>query len=136
MRKADELSITTQPAAAATGPHFRETSLPAENKAISAWEKSNLSSALTFRGLSPKNASLPTERVEARATTSSAGKVRSCRIFSISRPTFPVAPTTATLTPMSLIPCPKKGAHQYRLTVVVFKRLILHPQKPFGRRFG
>ena len=36
-------------------------------------------------------------RAEASATTSSAGKLRSARICNISRPTLPVAPTTATL---------------------------------------
>ena len=37
---------------------------------------------------------------EASATTSSAGNWRSARISSISRPTLPVAPTTATLKPI------------------------------------
>ena len=36
-------------------------------------------------------------RDEASATTSSAGKFRSDKVVSSSRPTFPVAPTTATL---------------------------------------
>src|SRR6187402_285976 len=40
---------------------------------------------------------------EASATTSSAGKPRSSRMLSISRPTLPVAPTTATLKPMKLL---------------------------------
>ena len=39
---------------------------------------------------------------EASATTSSAGKRRSARMLSISRPTLPVAPTTATLKPIEL----------------------------------
>src|ERR1700730_8635678 len=39
-------------------------------------------------------------RREASATTSSAGNLRSARMPSISRPTFPVAPATATLKPI------------------------------------
>ena len=39
---------------------------------------------------------------EASATTSSAGNRRSARMLSISRPTLPVAPTTATLKPIEL----------------------------------
>ena len=46
---------------------------------------------------SPKLTSEPWLRREASATTSSAGNARSARMSSISRPTLPVAPTTATL---------------------------------------
>ena len=53
---------------------------------------------------SPNETSLPTERDEASATTSSAGKLRSARVVRISRPTLPVAPTTATLKPMLASP--------------------------------
>ena len=56
-----------------------------------------MSSALHFSVLSPNETSVPIERVEASATTSYTGKRRSARISSISRPTLPVAPTTATL---------------------------------------
>jgi hypothetical protein len=44
--------------------------------------------------LSPKSMMSPVEREEATAATSSAGNSRSARMFSISRPTLPVAPTT------------------------------------------
>jgi hypothetical protein len=46
---------------------------------------------------SPKETRCPAERAEASATTSPTGKLRSDSVFSISRPTAPVAPTTATL---------------------------------------
>ena len=46
----------------------------------------------------------PTERREASAITSSAGNSRSSRMVSISRPTFPVAPTTARRKPMYDLP--------------------------------
>ena len=51
----------------------------------------------TFRVLSPNDTSTPIVRRDASATTSSAGNFRSSRMLSISRPTLPVAPTTATL---------------------------------------
>ncbi|CCF21520.1 protein of unknown function [Pseudorhizobium banfieldiae] len=50
--------------------------------------------------MSPKETSVPCDRAEASATTSSAGKPRSDKMLSISRPTLPVAPTTAILKPM------------------------------------
>ena len=46
---------------------------------------------------------MPMERFEASATTSSTGNWRSARMSSISRPTLPVAPTTATLKPMAFV---------------------------------
>ena len=46
---------------------------------------------------------VPMERLEASGTTSLTGKRRSARISSISRPTLPVAPTTATLKPIIVI---------------------------------
>src|ERR1043165_2225323 len=46
---------------------------------------------------SPNETSVPTERVDASATTSLKGNWRWTRTLSISRPTLPVAPTTATL---------------------------------------
>src|SRR5206468_9392730 len=54
--------------------------------------------ALQDRTLSPQSISRPTERSEAKATTSSAGKPRSRITPSIVEPTAPVAPTTATRT--------------------------------------
>src|ERR1700704_5132305 len=53
---------------------------------------------------SPNDTSRPIEPDEARATTSSTGKLRSARVLRISRPTLPVAPTTATLKPISGTP--------------------------------
>ena len=47
-------------------------------------------------------------RRDASATTSSAGNLRSSRMLSISRPTLPVAPTSATLQP--IVHSPKKNA--------------------------
>src|SRR5436853_6480876 len=54
--------------------------------------------ALQDRTLSPQSISRPTERSDANATTSSAGKPRSRITPSMVEPTAPVAPTTATRT--------------------------------------
>jgi hypothetical protein len=97
MRNWEVLSITTQPAAAARGACTAETEAPGENRPISTPLKSNLSRLWTFSTcLSPKDTSCPAERPEARAMTSLTGKARSASVLSISRPTLPVAPTTAT----------------------------------------
>jgi hypothetical protein len=92
------LSITVQPAAAAIGAYFLETSDPAANRAMSQPLQSKCSILWTFSSLpeSPKSMRLPVERPLATAATSSAGNSRSARMFSISRPTLPVAPTTTT----------------------------------------
>ena len=79
------------------GDHSFEVSPPADIRQMSVSEKSYWSRAWTFRVLSPKDTSWPRLRREASATTVSAGKARSARMSSISRPTLPVAPTTATL---------------------------------------
>ena len=98
MRQYDVLSITTAPALAARGLYSAETLAPGDDSTMSMPLKSNLARSLTLRTLSsPNEIWRPDERCEASATTSSAGKLRSARICSISRPTLPVAPTTATL---------------------------------------
>ena len=98
MRKWLVLSITMHPASAARGAWMADTSAPGLNNPMSQPVKSNRSSAWIFSTfLSPNEISCPTERPEARAATSVTGKFRSARIFRSSRPTAPVAPTTATL---------------------------------------
>src|ERR1700730_12764210 len=92
--------MTTQPWPAIFGAHSFETVPPADIRQISVPLNSKFSSDLHFKILSPKETSVPIERGEASATTSSAGNRRSARISSISRPTFPVAPTTASLKPI------------------------------------
>src|SRR6185312_8437559 len=101
VRKADELSMTTQPCLAIFGDHSLETLPPADIRQMSVSEKSYWSSTLVFSVLSPKATSEPSERREASGTISLTGKPRSSRMLSISRPTLPVAPTTATLKPIS-----------------------------------
>ena len=98
LRHAEELSTTVAPAAANTGAHSREVDPPAENRAMSTsltdssvtWVRSSTVMS------SPLNSStVPAERGEAKKRTLSAGKLRSVRMSRITRPTWPVAPTTA-----------------------------------------
>ncbi len=90
--------MTTQPASAARGACTAETDAPGLNRPMSQPRKSKVSRFFTLSTcLSPNDTSEPVDRPEARATTSDTGKLRSARVFNISRPTAPVAPTTATL---------------------------------------
>jgi hypothetical protein len=93
MRQREELSITVAPAAANRGAHSPEVEPPAENRAMSKPRIVSSSSPCTTE---PSSSSFPAERSEANGTISRAGKPRSRSSFSISAPTWPVAPTTAT----------------------------------------
>src|SRR3954454_19127111 len=92
-RKADELSTTTAPASTNFCAHAREVDAPAENSAMS---KPWIESSLSARIVTPPS-SLPALRSEANGTISAAGKPRSLSLASMTVPTAPVAPTTATL---------------------------------------
>src|SRR5580698_9767715 len=75
-----------------------DTDAPGLNRPMSQPVKLNVSRFCTVNTrFSPKETSDPVERPDARAATSVIGKLRSARVFRISRPTAPVAPTTATL---------------------------------------
>src|SRR5579883_3027833 len=89
--------MTTQPCAPIFGDHSLDTEPPADIRQMSVSEKSWFSRLRHFSVLSPNDTSVPTERDEAKATTSETGKRRSARTSNISRPTLPVAPTMATL---------------------------------------
>src|SRR5580765_7229811 len=105
MRNCEVLSITTAPALAAFGANTADTLLPGDDRTMSTPRKSKLSRPWMSRtSSSPNETWLPIERDEASAITSSAGKLRSASVVSISRPTLPVAPTTATLKPISVTP--------------------------------
>src|SRR5260370_40272647 len=101
MRKHEVLSMTIAPAFVARGANTADTLLPGDDRTMSMPLKLKESSAWTWRmSSSPNETSLPTDRDEASATTSSTGKLRSARVVRNSRPTLPVAPTTATLKPI------------------------------------
>src|SRR5437763_3104870 len=105
MRKQEVLSMTTAPALAARGANAAETLLPGDDSTISGPRKSRLSSAwIRNTSSSPNDTSRPTKADEGKATTSSTGNWRSASVVRISRPTLPVAPTTATLKPISGTP--------------------------------
>src|SRR6266571_1322011 len=95
-RKAEELSTHTVPAAATSGRTARDTVAPADHRESSTPRRCSSSSGRTGNS-SPRNEiRFPSDRGEASGTSSSAGKSRSSRVRTISRPTAPVAPTTAT----------------------------------------
>ena len=96
MRKADELSMTTQPAAAAEGANSFEIPPPAEKRAMSIPAKESWVSSFTSISPPRKAKRLPTERAEASSVSDFTGKSRCSRQRSISWPTAPVAPTMAT----------------------------------------
>src|SRR5207302_8652201 len=101
IRQREVLSMTIAPALAARGANSPDTLAPGDDSTMSVPLKSNASSAWTCStSSSPNDTSRPSEAEEASATTSSAGKLRSAKVASISRPTLPVAPTTATLKPI------------------------------------
>ena len=90
--------MITAPALAARAAKAAEILAPAEESTMSVPAKSKASSDCTVStDFSPNDTWRPTDRSDASATISSAGKSRSASVCSISRPTFPVAPTTATL---------------------------------------
>ena len=102
MRKALDLSTTTQPRATASGANFSDVLPPAENSARSKPSSASLVSSRTSSCSPAKATRLPAERADANGTTSEAGKLRSSSTFSTSGPTAPVAPTTASFTALGI----------------------------------
>jgi hypothetical protein len=72
-----------------------ETLPPADIRQKSTPVKSKVARSLHLSVDSPNDTSTPTDRREANAVISPTGNWRSLKIDSISRPTLPVAPTTA-----------------------------------------
>src|SRR5690606_2801168 len=97
IRQADELSTTVVPTSANFGAHSNDVSPPAENKATSGFISTAACKFTTLYFLSLKVTSLPTDFSDATGINSVTGKLRSAKTFSITSPTIPVAPTTATL---------------------------------------
>src|SRR3546814_8750666 len=105
MRNCEVLSMTTAPFFAALGEYSADTLAPGEENTSSVPLKSKVARFCTFTSSAPKEISLPTERSEASAAMSSTGNARSASVFIISRPTAPVAPTTAILYPIGFYLC-------------------------------
>ncbi|MFT3772112.1 MAG: hypothetical protein QM820_42445 [Minicystis sp.] len=114
MRQALELSITTAPRAAAAGPSSREADAPALKRAMSMPLKASGSARCTSISPPRKGSFCPADRAEASATTRFAGKCLASSVRSISRPTTPVAPTTATTFVMVRFLAPGLGRGQER----------------------
>src|SRR6266545_6331430 len=96
MRNALELSMTTQPARAARGANSFEMLPPALNNARSMPLNDSFVSSSTAISLRRNLSVLPIERAEASRVNRPMGKLRFSSVLIISRPTAPVAPTTAT----------------------------------------
>src|SRR5690606_2023999 len=96
MRHADELSTTVIPASAHFRAHSKDVSPPAEHNATSGFISPAVCKFTTLYFLSLKAISLPTDFSDATGINSVTGKLRSAKTFSITSPTIPVAPTTAT----------------------------------------
>ncbi len=89
--------MTTAPASRAIGAYSFEAAPEAEMKTKSAPLNDSCVVASTVIWPSPKAMRLPAERSVARSLSPLIGKRRSAAILRNSRPTTPVAPTTATL---------------------------------------
>ncbi|CAM5714795.1 hypothetical protein STENM223S_11726 [Streptomyces tendae] len=109
IRNAPELSTTTTPLAAATGAHCAETSSGTSNMATSTPSRASSLSATTSTS-SPRTVSLrPAERGEAIRRISPQTSACWDRIWRMTEPTAPVAPTTASVglpvRPSRPLPC-------------------------------
>ena len=93
MRKAELLSIATQPFLTASGINIKEFSDPALKIAISKSSKAAGVASITFVEFPSTFISRPADRSDARSRTSDAGKSLFSRSLIISWPTAPVAPT-------------------------------------------
>ena len=98
MRNALELSITTAPALTAAGTRRLLISPPALKKVTSTPSKAFSSRMPTWTLRPEKGTRVPAERSEASGLSSVTVNFRSSSTFSISLPTAPVAPATATFT--------------------------------------
>ena len=97
MRNADELSTNTAPASTIAGRNARAAPAPTAPSTMSI-PLNDSAVASSIGSVSPaKYTRLPTLRALASAFTCETGNRRSAKIFSISCPTAPVAPSTATL---------------------------------------
>ena len=96
MRQAELSSMQTAPALTAGGISVFETSVVAEKKDRSTDSNDLGVASSTSISHSPWVIFLPTERCDARRRSPLMGKALSAAILRNSRPTRPVAPTTAT----------------------------------------
>ena len=87
IRQADELSITTAPAAATFGANCLEAYLPLENSAMSRPERSAVSESSTVISVSFHGNFRPADRAEAKKRISDTSKLRSTRRRRITPPT-------------------------------------------------
>ena len=87
MRQAEELSMTTAPAAATLGASSLEVAPPAENRTMSRPEKSAVAASSTVTSPSFHGMVRPADRAEANRRSSVTGNARSARIPRMTPPT-------------------------------------------------
>ena len=96
IRHAEELSTTTAPASANRRACSFDRAPPAENRAISIPVGSAAERSSTSTSPHPVVTFEPADRSDAMSRSDPTGNRRRSRVAIISRPTTPVAPTTAT----------------------------------------
>ena len=104
IRHAEELSITTPPAAATLGAMIREACLPMEKSARSRPAEIRGFGVLHEDLVIPQGKDRPAERADAKNRSSLIGNRRSSSTRRMTPPTCPVAPKTPTRMPTSLSP--------------------------------
>ncbi len=87
IRQAEELSMTTAPAAANRGASSRDAAAPAEKRATSTPVGSAVAASSTTTSTPPVPSRRPTDRSDANRRMSSKGKFRSSRMARITVPT-------------------------------------------------
>jgi hypothetical protein len=100
IRNADDLSMHTVPAAATSRTNPRATDAPAAERERSTSRSTSTVSSCTVTSRPPNEIVRPADRADANGNSSSTGNARASMIRSISVPTAPVAPTTATFRAM------------------------------------
>ncbi len=103
MRQAELSSMQTAPALTAGGISVFETSVVAEKNARSTASNDFGVASSTSISHSPYVIFLPAERCEASRRSPLTGKARCAAILRNSRPTSPVAPTTATFSGAGMV---------------------------------
>ena len=117
IRKPEELSMTSTPAAANRGAWALEVVAPAEKIATSRPVGSASEASSTTMSV-PRNGSTdPAERAEAKKRIWATGKSRSSRRRRTTAPTWPVAPTTPMRIPALIVRSPRARVPRRRSRV-------------------
>ena len=103
IRHADDLSMTTAPRLAASGASCLLVPPPAAKKTMSEPSKASGEASSTTNSSPMKGSLVPAERLLASSLARPMGNPRSSRMLRTTRPTAPVAPTTAMFAPLMCV---------------------------------